>query len=139
MTENAIAPLSQVQENIRNKIKAEFVNLIPDEMWTAMVASVVEDFTSNTKQQYGRIETIESPFKRMIREEIEAQIRVSIKDSIDKLGHPTWDAMGQAVMSDAMNKLIKDNFDAVLASVNAGMVHMMINSAMNNLRSSLMR
>ncbi|MDH7801292.1 MULTISPECIES: hypothetical protein [unclassified Rhizobium] len=139
MTDNAIAPLSQVQENIRNKIKAEFVNLIPDEMWSAMVASVVEDFTSNVEERYGRMEKRESPMKRMIREEIEAQVKASIKAKIDALGQSTWDGLGERIMSDAMNKLIAEHFETVLASVNAGMTSMMINAAINNLRQSMMR
>lgn len=138
MNENAIAPLSQVQENIRNKIKAEFVNLIPDEMWTAMVESVVEDFTTGDRDQWGNRRQ-EPEIKRLIRSAIEDEVKTSIKAKMDELGASTWSSMGQRIMSEAMTKLIADHFDEVLASVNAGMVHLMINQAMNNLRHSIMR
>ncbi|MBO9108740.1 hypothetical protein J5288_08495 [Agrobacterium sp. S2/73] len=137
---NDISPLSAVQDNIKEKIKAEFVNLIPDEMWTAMVCSVVADFTSDVRKNHYGHETGEqiSPFKKIIRDEIEATIKASLKAKLDEVGAPRWGAMGERVMSDAMKKMIEDHFEALLVSVNAGMVQMTVMSAVNNLRNSMM-
>lgn len=145
MTTTDVAPLTTVQEKIKDKIKGEFVALIPDDMWEKMVASVVSDFTTDQPQRdyNGRVDNskplIPSPMKAMIRAEIEALAKAKLKAEIDMLGAVTWDGYGRQVASEAVNKLIDDHFPALLASVQSGMVEMAVMQAVNHMRNSMMR
>jgi hypothetical protein len=140
-----IAPLASVQEQIKNKIKGEFANLIPDEMWAQMVQSVVAEFTADQphRDYNGRVDNSKpvtpSPMKKLIRDEIDAMAKAKLKAEIDKLGASTWDGYGKQVASQAVSKLIDDHFPELLASVQAGMVEMAVMQAVNHMRNSMMR
>ncbi len=133
-----VSPLNSIQENIKTRIKAEFVNLIPDEAWSAMVAGVVQDFTSPVRDRYNGNVKI-SPVQAMIRAEIESIAKAHIKSEIEALSGSMWDAFGQRVAGEAVKKLIADNFQLILASVQAGMVEMAVMTATNHIRNSMQR
>lgn len=136
---NDIAPMQSIQAKIQDRIKSEFVNLIPDEVWEQMVASVVNDFTRDPppKDQYGRSTGAMSPIKAIIHKAIEDQVRAAVAEKLNLYTQPEWDERGQALINKAMRTLIEENFEALLLSVNGGMVSMMVNTAMQNLRNSL--
>lgn len=138
---NEISPLASVQEKIQDKIKAEFVNLIPDEMWSSMVNSVIDDFTNDVKlDSYGRRDQqYVSPIKKMIRAEIDAMAQAAVKAELERLGAGHWDSMGRQVAGEAMKTLVAEHFNDILASVQSGMVNMAVFHAVNQMRQSMMR
>lgn len=131
---NELSPLQSVQDSIRDRIKAEFVNLIPDEMWTKMVSEVVENFQSK-KDNRGYDQ--EPPVKKMIREAIEAQAKDKIAEALSQVMAGTWDNFGQQVVGDAMQELIAKHFDVILKEVQSGMVSFTIMQTVNHMRNSI--
>lgn len=137
-----VSPLQSVQDNIKDRIKAEFANLIPDEMWAAMVKSVVLDFTTDPpkdRHSHGHTAAGVSPMKAMIRDEIVTIAKAHLKSEIDKIGHLTWDGMGERMASEAIRKLIADNFQEILQSVQSGFVEMAVQQAVQHIRNSMQR
>lgn len=65
-------------EIISGKIKAEFINLIPDDQWTAMVEKEINKFTART----GYSKNDPSEFEKMVKTEIEKAIREKLVEKI---------------------------------------------------------
>jgi vacuolar-type H+-ATPase subunit E/Vma4 len=131
-----ISPLTTVQEKIKGRIRSEFVDLIPDEMWAAMVQSVVNDFTREKVSPYDRNKTEPSPLAAMIRSEIEAICKEKIAEELRK-HQASWDGYGQRTVSEATAEMIRDHTPAMLAAMQAGMTQMMVQGAIQSLRNSI--
>jgi hypothetical protein len=138
---NEVSTLQSVQDNIKNRIKAEFVNLIPDEMWSAMVAEVVSDFTKDKVENPNtyNVRKREAPIKALIREQIEAIAKTHITATLDELTRAHWDGYGQLVASEALKKMVAEHFPAILASIQTGFAEMIVQNAINHIRNSIQR
>ncbi len=68
-------------EIISGKIKAEFVNLIPDDQWTAMVKKEIDKFTERSGYNKDR----ESEFEAIVKAEIKKAIREKLAEKIKAL------------------------------------------------------
>lgn len=132
---NDVAPLTAVQEKIKDRIKDEFVSLIPDEMWSQMVQAVVDDFTRGKTDRHSS-STTEAPMKRMIREAIEEMCREKIKAELAQ--HvATWDGYGRRTVAEATEKMIREHASQMLAATQAGMTSALVDNAIQNLRQSM--
>lgn len=138
---NDLSPLQSVQDNIKEKIKAEFVNLIPDEMWSAMVKSVVGEFTTDpVESRYnGQHASHQSPLKQMIRSELEAMAKAHLKAELDRLGQVQWNGYGNVMASEAIKTMIAEHFQDILASVQSGFVQMAVRITVEQMRNSMQR
>ncbi len=134
---NDIVPMKSIQDSIRDKIKGEFVNLIPDDAWNAMVAGVVKEFTTPVRVTRDGSYIEQSPIQGLIRDEFTTLARAHLKTELDRLAANHWGAMGQQVASDAIKKLIEDNYADILASVQAGSVQYAVMMATNNMRNAM--
>ena len=134
---NEVSPLQTVQENIKARIQSEFVNLIPEEMWDRMVQGQIKEFTEDKPEPYGRGGTVPSPLKTMIRQAIEEQAKLGVKQALDQVASGQWTAHGNAVVSEAMKKLLDEHFNEILASVQAGMVNFVTMMTVNKMREMM--
>lgn len=134
-----ISPLATVQQKIQDRIKAEFVSLIPEEMWTAMVDGVITDFTTDKPGRYNSDPIIKSPMKALINDEIGKLAKEAVMAELAKIAQPQWDERGQKIVSEAIKQMVSTNYNEMLASINQQMVEMAVMMAVNNLRNSLMR
>lgn len=71
---NQIAALSSVQDKVRERIQATFVDLIPEELWAGMVQQQIK-------------EVAETMLPRIAREEAEKRLRTMIQSEFNK---PEW-------------------------------------------------
>lgn len=134
---NEVSTLQSVQDNIKNRIRAEFANLIPDEMWSKMVSEVISDFISD-KQRAGYI-PVEAPIKVLIREEIMAIAKGHVRAKLDELGQGQWDGYGNMIASEAIKAMIKDHFPEIISAIQAGFADMIVQNALNHIRNSMNR
>lgn len=133
---NEISPMQSVQDRIADKIKAEFVDLMPPEVWKQLVEAQLQAFQSKTTS-YGHSQ--EAPIAKLIREAIEAEAKTALKTQLDLVFTNTWvDANGKQVLGDAMKALIAEHFDTILASVQAGMVQQAVMFATQSMRNAIM-
>lgn len=136
---NEVSPLTKIQETIKDRIKEEFVSLLPPEIWNEMVSSVLKDFTADEKTNiYGsKIENYESPIKKLIRKEIEDASLEAVKKELNKLDVARWDHFGNSVAGEAVTKLIEQNFKEILDSVQKGFVEMAVGLAVSHIRNAM--
>lgn len=77
--------------------------------------------------------------KHMIRSEIEVIAKAKIREELDRLAAPEWDGHGKMVASQALKKMIAENFAEILGSVQQGMVDMIVANTVNQIRNSMSR
>ena len=131
---NEISPMQSVQEKIKARIQADFVNLIPDEMWDQLVSSTIAEFRSDRDHRGDRQVP---PIKKMIQTALHEQAQTAIREALDRVHVGTWDVAGNRAVGEAMKKLIDEHFDDVLKSVQAGMVEFAVMAATNHMRNAI--
>lgn len=135
-----LSPLASVQQKIQDRIKGEFVSLIPDEMWEQMVRTVVHDFTTDKPNRYNHSQLPDpAPIKTMIKAEIEELVKGRIKVELDKAANSQWDAMAGRVVSEAVKELASTHFKTILESMQSYLVEAAVQAAVMSMRNSMMR
>ena len=71
----------QLRDKISERIRASFVDLIPEESWKQMVAEQIRHFTSVNKDLGGRNEL--SPLQQIIRDELSKRFKAQIIAYLD--------------------------------------------------------
>ncbi len=71
---NTVATLASVQEKVRERIQATFVDLIPEELWAGMVHAQIEEITKTV-------------LPKLVHEEAEKKLREMIQAEMRK---PEW-------------------------------------------------
>lgn len=127
MTEQAkteLAPptsMEDVKERIALRIKASFVELMPEEAWSKMVQAEITGFT---EVPYGRTYKAEqrSPLQGMLREILGERYREMLKVELAKPEYGScFGANGQAEPGEFIKGFIKDNMATILTALLAGL------------------
>lgn len=71
--------LQQKMDDMKTKIKTVIMEEMPDELITNMVQSEMKKFTEDTKSYSN---TIDSPLKKMVKEEIDRLIAKEVKEAV---------------------------------------------------------
>lgn len=131
--------LKSVQEQIKDRIKNEFASLIPDEMWEKMIGEVTKTFFEDKVESWsGGQRVYVSPFKLIIKEEIEARAKAAAKVYLDTIA-PYSDGSGGLVVNDALKKMLAENMGDLLTASQAGFTNWMVQNAIQSLRNNLNR
>lgn len=102
------------EERVKQRIRDNFMDLIPDEQLQALVNTQIMHFNS-----------VELP--KMIKEEITAQYKAAIKAELEKPEYQkTWTDGGRWACSEMVTKLITENASEMLASMMGGMVQQVV-------------
>ena len=108
------------RERVEEKIKAEFMELLPDEMFRAMVQETIDRFTrpKPVKDYNGRVTRHDpSEFERIVLEVYEERLREAVKAELASekwVGH--WDN-GRQQASEAVSDLIVEHSGEILAGM----------------------
>ena len=163
MTENQIEKFdpSKLMEGVKDRIKATFVSLIPDDQWEKMVEKELYVFTEgrikiDRKWVDGGYQDIEvrepykqqgfvnlensreddiSPLQQMIREQLRETFKKNLTEflgSEEYRGY--WMQYGQPQVSKAVQEILTKNAETVFINFMAGMMQM----AMDGMRSSIL-
>lgn len=117
--------VKDIKTIISDKIRDQFVELMPDETWTNMVEAEIAKFTTVVKRT-GYNQTSSSPLQDMIKEEINALAKNAIKA---ELGSGAWQAQyidGRQGASELVNKIVKEKASEVVSQVFGTAVQQMV-------------
>jgi len=123
---------STLKDKIAEKIRAQFVELIPDDTWSQMVEAEIKWFTTG-KEHYHNSRQYVSP----LQDDIRKALHVLAKDAIEKaLSDAKWLGQygpnGEALASEAVTKLVTENATTIVAQVFGSAVQ----GAVQNMRNS---
>ena len=123
---------STLMDGVRDRIKATFIALIPDEAWNQIVKKEIDEWMAIRKRDYRYKEEF-SDFGRLVRDELKKRAVESIQKIIGEFEEYSWDQEGRQLVNENVKKIILENADAILLSV----IGSMVQGAVNNLKYSL--
>lgn len=86
MADNEIATLTSLKDTVSERIRAQFVALIPDDVWKKMVDAEIKWMLTPIEHHNGNREYY-SPLQDMIRDELTKIMRAQL---IKELENPQW-------------------------------------------------
>lgn len=109
---------SRLMDGVKDRIKATFVGLIPDEQWNAMVQKEIDDyFKQKDRSGYGQRQ-YDSDFglmcKQLLHEEAKKRILVILESPEF---NSTWDNSGKPIIGTEIKKLIMENSGELLVQL----------------------
>lgn len=102
-------------DKVKDRIRAAFVELIPEEQWKAMVSREIDGFVNDKRDRWGNIQHAALP--KIINEALTAYARDRVKKALES---PHWEGLAsadEAKVNAAIEKLIQDNIGAVVMTV----------------------
>lgn len=135
MTENQLTTLNMndIQEQIKNRIKSAFVELIPDDSWKNLVQAEIDKWTTDTKE-YGTIKP--SPLKALIAKEVEAKVREVINEELSKPEYQfRYDGDSSCVPGKAIQEVIEKNIYQFVKAAYGEIVNQAVSNMANYLRN----
>jgi len=123
---------SQLMQGVKDRIKAEFVGLIPEEQWQEMVKREVDIFFKERDRGY-HSKNHQSDFGQLVhnllRDEVTERINTYLKGEEFET---VWTGPGTATVSKAVKEIIIENSGEMLANMVGGMVSQGIQRAAQN-------
>lgn len=111
---------STLMEGVRNRVKATFVSLIPDDQWELMIKKEVDDFFK-TKDQYRSSREYVSDFSHLCQSVLKEYFEEKIREHIKQYESRLWE--NNAIKPNEMLiELIKTHSHEIFTSIFARMV-----------------
>lgn len=126
-----LATIGDISEKIRERIQAEFVTLVPKEMWDRLVKKEVEWFLTNT----GYSKNEPSPLKTMVRRELEKMFIEQVRTQLNEM-QGSWGANGKMQAGAAVKNMVKEIAPELWELAVSGVVQRAIEGFRNNLSQS---
>lgn len=104
-----------VAGTIKDRIKAQFVDLIPDDVFMTMVEAEIKLFTEGRPpDRWDNNKDRSSPFQKIVQEEIQARFRVKIQEELAKPEYePVWTNNGYD-LPDQFGKMVRESAPYIL-------------------------
>lgn len=121
-----------IMQGVRDKIKASFVELIPEEHWNQMVQTEVDSFfQKNIKlDQYDSRNRYVSSFEMMLNAELKKFAEEKIKEYLNGPEfQQEWGNHGGPKVSAGLSKIIVENSGAILTEMIGGILQMKLQQA----------
>lgn len=123
---------SRLMDGVRDRIKATFVSLIPDEQWEQMIQKSCDDFFREVRRDYNhsRSQDVCSDFQMVVREELSKYSRERIKVVMETYTSEIWENDGFKP-NDKIKELIIQYAPEIFASMFASRFQQCINDMKN--------
>lgn len=123
-----------LMDGVRNRIKATFISLIPDDQWGAMVKKEVDAFFQQKDTWNNSSRSYVSDFQTLVKQTLDAEAKRRVAEYFASPEFEvTWDTNGRPIVNEQIKKLLIENSGEILAN----MMGSMFASMLSNFRSSL--
>jgi len=114
--ENQVAQYdpAKLMEMVRDRIRATYVSMIPDEQWTSMIKKEVDAFFQ--VRDGGYQQRYFSSFGQVVQEELAKAAREKVSAIILELGEDMWTENGMKP-NEEIKKMCIENSGAIMASL----------------------
>lgn len=114
---------SVVMQGVKDKIKATFVSLVPDNKWDEMIQIEIDNWLK--PEQWG---DKQSQFSKLVNECMTGMIKDKIKKLLEeKYISSIWEN-NELKPNEAIEKIITENAGKIMLSVVGGMVQQVVNN-----------
>lgn len=109
---------SKLMDGVRDRIKATFVSLIPDDQWEQMCNAEMKKFFEPSFKGYNNSEKVPSQFEQIVRQMMEEKLKEYLKDLFNKPEYSIttiWTNSGQEYsISEHLDNMIKEKMPDML-------------------------
>lgn len=119
---------SQLMQGVKDRVKATFVALIPDEQWDQMVKKEVDDFFSRKNMWEDYKEA--SPFQLLCRSVFEDISKCKIRDMLENLASDQWEN-NRPKMNEELRKMLIESAPDLFVNMLKNMFQNCINTVRN--------
>lgn len=116
---------NKIMDTVRDRIKASFVNLIPEEHWQGLVKKEIDNFFAQKERQpqgYGRNE-YRSDFGLLVTKLLNEEVDKRIKECLcSEEFTVTWENFGKPVVSKAIKETLVENSQAIFMNTIGAMM-----------------
>jgi len=107
---------SKLMDGVRDRIKATFVSLIPDEAWNEMVEVEVKKFFDES-EEWDNSRRRTSNFKELVRSVLHEECRRRLVEYLNSTEFDNHWINGQPTVSEAVEKIIVKNSGEILSTM----------------------
>lgn len=126
--------MEDVKERIALRIKASFVELMPEDAWTKMVQSEIKRFTEAPYER-GYSPNRLPPLHRILREVLEERYRGMLKVELAKPEYAAhFGVNGEAEPGEFIKGFIKENMAAILTALLGGLGQGLVEQVKNSIQ-----
>jgi hypothetical protein len=118
---------SKLMEMVRDRIRATYVSLIPEEQWAQMVKKEIDSFFAEKNISYDSRGII-SDFKTVVYSELEKKTREEAKKYLESISHTEWND-GKYKAGEFVKQLFIEKSGEMFLSIMGSMVQNAINNA----------
>lgn len=109
-----ISTLQTLQERVTERIRASFVDLIPQEMWDQMVKTQIDAY-------------MQTELPKLVKAELEAHLRAIVKAELQKPEWAEqWNGGAKSVAGDMVRAIVKENADQIVSAFFGSMVQTVV-------------
>lgn len=125
---------ARLMDAVRDRIKAEFVGLIPEDAWKAMVKAEVERFfKAEDVYNYGYgsdRKALPSQFQRVVWDALQEDTKARVKAFLSSPEwEGEWDGQGNRKAGEAVKKIVVEKSGEIVAALLAGVIQQTIEAA----------
>lgn len=125
---------SKLMDGVRDRIKATFVSIIPDNHWEKLVQGVINDFMTKKKKGYGYNDELTSDFDNIVKDELKMFLKEKISESLNKYMEKEYDKNGNQLINKHIKKLLIDNSEVLVAQMFGHVAENIIQEVQNKMR-----
>lgn len=123
---------SKLMDGVKDRIKATFISMIPDNHWEKLVENIIHRFMNDEKNNYtGRSEY--SEFESLVRQELNIYLKGKIIQSIQKYMDKEWDKNGNELVNKHIKEIIIKNSEMMIANMFSNAAQDIVNQIQNNM------
>lgn len=124
---------SDILKDVKDKIRAEFVNLIPDEKWEALVKNAVDSWFEKKETRYNTTERV-SHFDYFVNSLLQEECKERVKEYFNSPEwQGQWDGEGGLEPSDMMKKIIIENSPKIIEMIIGNAFQQAFSNAMQHI------
>lgn len=127
---------STLMQGVKDRIKSEFVSLIPDEQWNEMVQKEINDFFKEKETGYSN-RNYASDFSILVRDELKAETKKRLAEYFTSSDFvATWSQYGLPNASKAVQEMMIENSGIIISQFFGGMFQSMLQQYAYNLKNN---
>jgi len=127
---------STLMDGVKDRVKATFVALIPDEAWDQMVKKEIDDWMRIRERGYNSREHI-SDFALVVQNEMKKRAIETVKKIIEEFEVYNWDDQGRKVVHENIQKMILEHADGILLGIVGSMIQQTVNELKSHIQAGI--
>lgn len=124
---------SKLMDGVKDRIKATFVSMIPDNHWEKLIEGIIDRFMNSKLNNRGYTQP-PTEFEIVVREELTVFLKEKVAASMLKYMDKEWDKNGNELVNKHIKKILIENSEAIIASMFANATQNVIANIQNNIR-----